>query len=381
MTRTRRLARALHPAAWWTWALGLAVAATSTTNPVLLVLIVTVALLVVAARAPQDGPIGIRLYLWLAVAVLVIRVAFRMVLGTDDGGTVLFTLPEIPLPELVAGIRLGGPVTLSGLLAAVYDAGRLATLLICVGAANVVADPRRLLRSTPAALREVGTAVVLALGIAPQLVASSGRVRRARRLRGDTATGLRALRVMLVPVLEDALDRSIALAAAMEVRGFGRTDPGQAPARRRASALLLGGLVVIAMGTYGLLDATTPAAMGGPTLLLGAVLSITGLVLAGRRGKRTTYRPDRWGPTEVAVAALGVLTAVAFLVANQATPDLLHPSVNPLVWPDLPLLPAAGVLAAALAAGIAPPVPRARIAARPARTSEPDRPEPAGLAR
>ena len=151
MTRTRRLARALHPAAWWTWALGLAVAATSTTNPVLLVLIVTVALLVVAARAPQDGPIGIRLYLWLAVAVLVIRVAFRMVLGTDDGGTVLFTLPEIPLPELVAGIRLGGPVTLSGLLAAVYDAGRLATLLICVGAANVVADPRRLLRSTPAA--------------------------------------------------------------------------------------------------------------------------------------------------------------------------------------------------------------------------------------
>lgn len=364
MSPTRRLARPLHPAAWWVWALGLAVVATSTTNPVLLVLLVTVALLVVAARAPQGGPIGIRLYLWLALIVLVVRVLFRMVLGTDDGGTVLFTLPEIPLPDLVAGIRLGGPVTLSGILAALYDAGRLAALLICVGAANVLADPRRLLRATPGALQELGTAVVLALGIAPQLVASTGRVRRARRLRGDTATGLRALRAMLIPVLEDALDRSIALAAAMDVRGFGRVAPGEATARRRASGLLLVGLLLLCAGTYGVLDATTPGPMGGPTLLLGVVLVVAGLTLAGRRVLRTSYRPQRWAPAEVGVALLGVVAAVATLAGASTSPDLLHPSVNPLVWPDLPPLPAAGIVAAGLAAVVAPPVRRIRIAAR-----------------
>ncbi len=37
---TPRLARDLHPVAWWVWAVGLAAAATLTTNPLLLVLLV-----------------------------------------------------------------------------------------------------------------------------------------------------------------------------------------------------------------------------------------------------------------------------------------------------------------------------------------------------
>ena len=35
-----RLPRALHPGAWWLWALGMAAAASRTTNPILLLLIV-----------------------------------------------------------------------------------------------------------------------------------------------------------------------------------------------------------------------------------------------------------------------------------------------------------------------------------------------------
>jgi len=38
-----RLPRALHPGAWWLWALGLAAAASRTTNPLLLALVVAVA--------------------------------------------------------------------------------------------------------------------------------------------------------------------------------------------------------------------------------------------------------------------------------------------------------------------------------------------------
>ena len=70
----------------------------------------------------------------------------------------LFTLPEIPLPAAAAGIRIGGPVSLEGVLAALYDGLRLATLLICIGAANALANPKRLLKSLPGALYELGVA-------------------------------------------------------------------------------------------------------------------------------------------------------------------------------------------------------------------------------
>ena len=41
-----RLARDLHPVAWWIWAVGLAGAATLTTNPLLLALLVATAAMV-----------------------------------------------------------------------------------------------------------------------------------------------------------------------------------------------------------------------------------------------------------------------------------------------------------------------------------------------
>ena len=55
--------------------------------------------------------------------------------------------------------------------------------------------------------------VVIALSVAPQLIESIQRVHRARRLRGDSARNLRALRTVAMPVLADAIDRSLALAA------------------------------------------------------------------------------------------------------------------------------------------------------------------------
>ena len=41
----------------------------------------------------------------------------------------------------VAGVRLFGPLTREGLLAGLYDGLRLATIIICVGAANSLANP------------------------------------------------------------------------------------------------------------------------------------------------------------------------------------------------------------------------------------------------
>ncbi|MBW3602329.1 MAG: energy-coupling factor transporter transmembrane protein EcfT, partial [Actinobacteria bacterium] len=360
----RRLPRSLHPGAWWLWALGLAAAATATTNPILLLLLASVVALVVAARgASREGLPGFRLYLALALLVVLVRIGFRVLLGGGVGTTVLLRLPELQLPDVAAGIRVGGAVTAEGLVAAASDGLRLAVLIVCVGAANVLADPRRLLRAAPGALYELGTTLVLALGIAPQLVSSVARVRRARRLRGDTRRGLRALRPTLVPVMEDALDRSLLLAAAMDSRGYGRRRrdvPGHR--RRLAAGALLAGLLALTIGVYGLLDGTAPRLLGAPALAAGAALALLGLHQAGQQVRRSRYRPLPWGAAETVVALLGVAAAVVLLAGIGGDGGALHPSVNPLVWPQLPVLPAAALLLASLPAVLAPPTPPAALA-------------------
>ena len=288
MTRLRaRLPRDLHPVAWWLWAVGLAVAASLSTNPLTLLVIIGVAVVVVMARRP-DHPWAraFRIYLWMAVAIVVIRVAFRLVFSGPVTGVVLVPLPEIPLPDWAAGVRLLGPVTRESLLAGLYDGLRLAAIIVSVGAANALANPKRLLKSLPPALHEIGTALVVAVTIVPQLADSVRRVRAAQRLRGGPSGRVARLRRFLVPVLEDALERSLALAAGMDTRGYGRA-PGESAAQRRLTgALLLTGLVGICVGTYAVLDLTAPRYLAGPMLVAGALLAGAGMWSAGRRVTR-----------------------------------------------------------------------------------------------
>lgn len=351
------MSRQLHAGAWWLWAIGLAVAAARTTNPLLLGLILAVTGYVVAARrtpAPWSRAYGF--YLRLAVVVVAIRVVFAAVLGAPVPGRTLVTLPEVALPDWAAGVRLGGPVTLEGLLAGVYSGLQLATVLVCVGAANSLANPRRLLKSLPGALYEVGVAVVVALSFTPQLVEGVARVREARRLRGRRDRGLRGLRGVAMPVLEGALERSVELAAAMEARGFGHVpataEPGAGDGdragRNRAGALTLAGLLGLVVGTYGLLDATSPAALGLPVLALGAALAVGGLAAGSRRATRSRYRPDRWAGPEWLVTGSGVAAALAVVAAGALDAGALQPATSDLTAPALPLVAVAGVLLALL---------------------------------
>lgn len=351
-----RLPRALHPGAWWLWALGMAAAASRTTNPLLLgLLLAVVAWVVVARRGDAPWARGFHVFVYLALVVIAIRVVFRILLDGQHGGTVLFTLPEVPLPDAAAGIRLGGPVTLEGVLAAVYDGLRLATLLICVGAANALANPKRLLKAMPAGLHEVGVAVTVALTMAPQMMASARRIRRARRLRGESGRRMHLVRTVALPVLTDALDRSLMLAAAMDSRGYGRTAGVPRRVRVLTAGLVFAGLGGLCVGTYALLDATVPRLLGAPLLVAGSLVAWTGLVLAGRRVRRTRYRPDPWSGPEWAVAAAGAGVAACYLVAGSVDPSALNPSVQPLVWPTLPLLGVVGALIGALPAWLSPP--------------------------
>ena len=82
---------------------------------------------------------------------------------------------------------------------------------------------------------------------------------------------MRALRSIAIPVLADALDRSLLLAAAMDSRGYGRSGAAPRSARRVTAGLMLAGLIGLCAGCYGLLDGTAPRWLGLPAILAGAV--------------------------------------------------------------------------------------------------------------
>lgn len=356
---SRRLPRDLHPVAWWLWAFGLAAAASFTTNPFVLVLLCAVACLVVAVRR-SDHPWArsFRLYLWLAGVVVVVRVLFRVVFGGLVGPVdhVWLDLPVVPLPDWVSGITLLGPVTREAILSGLYDGLRLATIIVCVGAANALANPRRLLRSVPPALYEIGTALVVSVTVFPQLAESARRVRAAQQLRGSgSGRGgrVRGLRRLVVPILEDALERSLALAAGMDLRGYGRSGAATLRQRQVTGALMLTGLCGICIGTYAALDQTAPRWLAAPMLIAGILFAVAGLAVAGRRVHRSRYRPDRWAPEEIAVVWSGLAAAVVgwWVSTNQTL--AAYPSVTDR--PVVTVTALVGVLIGLLPAVAAPP--------------------------
>lgn len=357
-----RPAGAVHPVAWWLWATGMAVAAMRTTNPFLLALIGAVVGFVVASRR-GDAPWArsLSFFLRVGVAVIVIRVVVEVVLGQGTPGTVLFRLPRLPVP-VGEGISLGGPVTAEALLVALVGGLRLAVIILCFGAANSLASPHRLLRALPAVLYEAGVVVTVALSFAPELVHTLAAVRRARALRGRPTRGPAGLRGLAVPVLEGALDRSIALAASMDARGYGRRPPG---GRRRWPAwAVLAGLLVLCAGLYGVLVPSSLYGVGLPLVAAGSALLVAGLLGGGRRRARSRYRPDPWRATEWAVAGSGLATLAVFAVAAAAGVTGLAVGFPPLQVPPLPLWPAAGVLAALLPLAVT--AAPSRVSAEPA---------------
>lgn len=343
------MTRMLHPLAWWGWSLGLAVAASRTTNPLLLLGLVLVLTTVVLARR-SDGPWAraFRLYLVLAGVVVVVRVAFRVLFGGEQGGVVLLPLPQLVIPAGPAEVTLLGDVTAESLLAGFYDGLRLGVIILAVGAANTLVNPRRLLRTLPAALHEVSTALVVAVSVFPQLAESVTRVRAARRLRPVDADGrVERVRAVLVPVLEDALDRSLLLAASMDSRGYGRSAGRSPAASRLVGTLLVVGLAGVSVGLYAVLDTTTPRFLATPMLLTGVLVALVGVRLSGRGVRRTAYRPDAWRAAETLTVLCGAVTAV--LVIAEDT--VLYPSVSPPQWPALSLM-----TLAALAVGLLPAI-------------------------
>lgn len=342
----RGVPRQLHPVAWWIWSIGLAVVAARATDVLLLLVVAGVVSWVVVERREPGGLSILLGFLAIGVFALIVRLVMTVVLGGGVvHGPVVLSLPQIGLPAWAGRLRLGGDVTLGALTHALLEAARLAVMLACLGAANALAGPRRLLRHVPATLYDVGTALVVALSYAPELVRDAGRVRAARTLRGRSGRGVREIGLMTLPVVAGALERSLQLAASMESRGYGRAGSKGVRRQRHATWCSVAGVVGVLIGVYGLLDAATSPALAAPLVIVGVALSAGALLLGGAGDRRTQYRRDPWSAPEWFVTALGVGAAAVVLLASLWWQ---HPT---------PLLTVCAVLIAGLAGALTPPHP------------------------
>ncbi len=335
--------RPLHPGAWWLWAGLGSLAAAQVTNMAVLLLLGLAMGWVVVVRRPRIYAIdSLTIFLRLAVLIVAIRVLVQCLVVGGNGSSELFRLPQVPLPQWLAGVSLGGPVTLEAALAAAAEGMRLAVMLLTFGAANALAPPARLLRYLPRGFQAAGVAVTVALGAFAELTVAFRRVYRARQLRAVRVRGVRGALSIAAPVMEEALDRALITAGALDARGFGR---GADRAPGVTWALLLGPGLSIA-GSYLVLTQTT--ILGGVTLGGGLALGLWGIRQAGRGVITTKYQPDpwRWPENFVVLSALATVALLWILPTAVAHPDpwsLALPQLTPPALLAVALFAAPGV--------------------------------------
>ncbi len=222
MRAARNPQQGFHPLFWWLWAvLTSGVVLVLDNTQISLAAIVGSLLLARGFKGSSYWHNSFNWILRLALIAFFFRMSIGFLIGVPMPGKVIFTLPQIQLPEFLVGIRLGGSVTEQRVLATFNEATMLAALILIFALANSLSNPHSLLKVLPRRFYGIGLAGVIATSVAPQAARSISRVRVAKRLRGQSGTGLRSWRRVAIPVLEDSLERSIDLAASLESRGYG----------------------------------------------------------------------------------------------------------------------------------------------------------------
>ena len=132
--------------------------------------------------------------LTFAAVFILLRIAYRLVFGSFSWAA----------------------LTQAALLALPF-----AAVIVVCGFLSALVDVRKVLPAMSALRygRSIGTALAIALSSYPTLIHQVKQLNTARTLRG-----MRSRSAFLVPLLENTIERAVALAAAMDIRGFGATN-------------------------------------------------------------------------------------------------------------------------------------------------------------
>lgn len=237
-----------------------------------------------AAGARRAVVVSLRLGLSLALLIVVVNG-----LVTDRGVTVLARLGHFPVLGQVN-------VTAESLAAGAAIGLRAMAVMIAASVYSACVDPDRVLRLLrPLAGRSALTATLISR-LVPVAARDATRLREAARLRGPAAApvghGAFARRL-----LAGSLDRSVDVAATLELRGYGLTGPRPGRERQRsrydrrfwfAAALLTGAATAARLAGAGGFDSypSVEVATDGPTLAVAAGCVFAGLIPLRRQRTR-----------------------------------------------------------------------------------------------
>jgi energy-coupling factor transporter transmembrane protein EcfT len=240
--------KSLHPLTWWLWSIAMIVTVIRANSVFYATFVIAVAAILVSKLA-GDFPWARSFWfsLRLGLFILAVRAVTGVLIGVPIPGTKIFEVPILPLPNWMAGIRIGGVVTLERLTTSLQEGLIITAVIALFGAAVSLTSPHKMLRILPVMVYEFGVALVIATSSLPQLVASYSRIKRARTLRGDEKPKFKSI---ALPLLEEALSKSLDLAAAMDSRGYGvnrsRSRYRPIPWRIADSAIFASGLFLVA---------------------------------------------------------------------------------------------------------------------------------------
>ncbi len=282
--------------------MGLIALASNSGLPTLLALVLVLSSLGLAAPTGSDYSKSVRMYVLLAIAVLVTRLLFRVIFNYQTvESDPLFTVPPVTIPLGWLGqIDLFGAVTVDSFKSAATEGLRLAAIVLSAGLANTLGSPKKLLRSIPGAMQEIGTALAIAFNFAPALVAGFERVRATQALRGRSSKQNVVNRVV-IPVLEDAIAQSFHLAATMATRGFGRALPTSTSKRLFTRLFSLMSLVLVIAATF-LLLGSAQSLLAILLLVLAVLFAATAIRLGSAPGQRTKLNSNRIGAIDCLIA-------------------------------------------------------------------------------
>ena len=201
----------MNPRALALWSACAVAIAVSTNNPVYRGVVALCALNLILARSRPGArlrPLAVTVIVAAAIATVV------SLLLSHTGAHALFQVP--------AGVpAIGGAITLEALVFGLVAGLGIAAAVLAVAPLSLVIEPHDLIDVLPASLARSGAAIATALNLIPATARSAVEIRDAQRMRGWRPHRVRDWPQVAVPVVLTAVESSIALAEAMESRGWG----------------------------------------------------------------------------------------------------------------------------------------------------------------
>lgn len=296
---------AVHPVTWWSIALiQISIAIISQTVTPLLIMGITSLICVILLD--RNWVKSIKFYAALATVVFATRLLFRVLFNFASANQdIAFQFPMLEINVGLGPVHILGPLSFAALNAAIIDGLKLAVIVFSIGVASALARPDQLLKYTPAAVYEIATAVSIAINLAPQLNQSIQRVKKSAALRGRSHS-LGLTRSVIIPVLEDAIENSMHLAASMSARGFGRTSEKTISTGKWLRALSIAALIVSVIATFLILTLGFFNEASTATVILSLVLLVLSLRISSRQRIRTTLNRQKLGAPDFLILLLGI---------------------------------------------------------------------------